>query len=136
MDDMNRSRFTANEEWHPDTMPDGRLGPPGRKPPTAVATATPRPPRRPYRHGRFGRLSGLQRIARGMLSVLLVGSGALATTFLSPIAGVVAGATLGGLGAAVAIRLIRQSLDRRSVRFESRSSHRDDDSSDSIARSA
>ena len=136
MDDMNRFRFTSNEEWHPDTLTDGRLGPPGRKPPTALATATPQPPRWPYRHSRFGRLTALQRVARGMLSVLLVGSGALATALLAPIAGVAAGAALGGLGAAVAIRLIRQSRHRRPVGLESRLTHPHDGSSDSIARSA
>jgi hypothetical protein len=114
MDELNRSGFTPDEEWHPETLADGRLGPPGRKPPTAIATATPRPPHRP---GRYRRLTTLQRIARGMLSVLLVGSGALTTSLFASVVGVVAGTALGGLGAAVAIRLLRRT---RALRVDAR----------------
>jgi hypothetical protein len=45
------AEFIPDPEWSPDPLPSGRLGPPRRKPPTAVGTATPRPPRPPGRRG-------------------------------------------------------------------------------------
>jgi hypothetical protein len=136
MDDFNRNEFTPNEEWHPDTLSDGRLGPPGRKPPTAVATATPRPPRRPYRSGRYRRLTTIEGITRGLLSMLLVGSGSVVVSLSATIAGIAVGAGLGGLGAIVAVRLVRQIRDRRTIVFARSESRSGDGPSNSVARSA
>lgn len=106
---MAQPMFTPDEEWHPDTQPAGRLGPPGRKPPIAIACATPRPPRHPARPRRYRRLTKLQRVARGMLSVVFVALAALAVEVLTPVAGAAIGAGFGSLGAAVGIRLVRDA---------------------------
>lgn len=115
-----RSRFTPDDEPFRKPQTDGLLGPPGRKPPTAVATATPRPPRKPGRPGRYSRLTVMQRVARGMLSALLIGSGTAAIAVAGSVAGITAGLSLGGLGVAVAYRLVRRSREGRHLRIVSK----------------
>ena len=77
---MTRSRQPHFEpdEWQPDPLPSGSLNPPGRKPPTAVGTATPRPPSPEYRPTRYaGGLTRLQRIARASFGGLAFVGGAV-----------------------------------------------------------
>jgi hypothetical protein len=62
-------------DWQPEPLESGLLGPPGRKPPTAVGTATPRPPRRPHRPDRYSRSTKMLRIARGALGLILLATG-------------------------------------------------------------
>ena len=104
-----RARFVPDDEWSPEPQPDGRLGPPGRKTPTAIATAAPRPPRKPDRRGYHGRHNATQRIARGMLSILLVASGAAVPFLQGSFIALATGVGLGGLGILVGARLVRGS---------------------------
>jgi hypothetical protein len=136
MDGMNRSQFTPDDDWTPETLAGGQLGPPGRKPPTAVGAAAPRPPRRPYGSGRHRDSSTLRRVARVMLSVLFLATGVIAIALFEPIAGIVAGTGLTGLGAVVAIRLLRLRRYRRRIRLTLPVTGRRDRDSGSVARSA
>jgi hypothetical protein len=114
---MKQPEFTP-DEWRPEPQPEGRLGPPGRKPPTAIATATPRPPGKPHRRYRPSRL---QRIARGMLAVLLIGSAPVAVGALGLLAGGVAGLGVGAIGALVGLRVVRQWRRLHALQREQRS---------------
>ena len=71
-----------------------------------------------------------------MLSVLLLGSGALTISFSGEVLGLLAGASLGGLGAIVAIRLVRSARNNRRVRLHSAGHAPGDRGSGSVARSA
>ena len=113
---MNQPEFTP-DEWRPEPQPEGRLSPPGRKPPTAIATATPRPPDKPYRRYRSSRL---QRIARGMLAGLLIGSVPVAVAAFGPLVGGVVGIGLGGLGALVGLRVVRRQRRLQALQREQR----------------
>lgn len=122
---VNERLHPEDDDWHPEPQTAGRLGPPGRKPPTAIATATPRPPRQPYRPGRYRGLGATQRIARGMLSTLLVTSGSIVPLIQTSLIGLTLGLTLGGLGILVAARLIRQREGRRIVSLRRKPSEPD-----------
>jgi len=73
-----RQPYFEPDDWQPDPLPSGSLNPPGRKPPTAVGTATPRPPSPEYRPTRYGHgLTRLQRIARASFGGLAFVGGAV-----------------------------------------------------------
>ena len=60
-----RQPYFEPDEWRPEPLPSGSLNPPGRKPPTALATATPNPPSPEYHPTRYGHgFTRLERIAR------------------------------------------------------------------------
>jgi hypothetical protein len=92
-------------EFEPQPQESGSLGPPRRKPPTAVGTMElppPKPPRGRYPEGR----SLLRRIALAVLAAVLLGAG---LAVLWPLGWrVVAGVALVALGR----RVIRRALAR------------------------
>jgi len=110
---MTRSREPNFEpdDWQPDSLPSGSLNPPGRKPPTAIGTATPRPPSPEYRPTRYGLgLTRLQRIARASFGGLAAVGGAVGA-IVAPI----------GLATVVCVTTCAAGLliARRSVRVPS-----------------
>jgi hypothetical protein len=104
-----KPRFEPNEGRPPKPRPEGRLDPPRRDPPTAVATAKPKPPSEPYRPTRYGTgVTRIQRTARGFLGSVLVAGGGAAIVLGSASAIVVAGAVVVGVsGAVVTYRALR-----------------------------
>jgi hypothetical protein len=108
MQPRRQSSFEPDEERGPPPLPDGRLDPPRRNPPTAVGTATPKPPPHPYRPTRYGRgVTRLERTARGFLGSLLVAAGGVTVTLAPVVTAAVAGAVITVTGALVAYRAFR-----------------------------
>ena len=73
-----RQPYFEPDDWQPEPLPSGSLNPPGRKPPTAVGTATPKPPSPGHRPTLYGTgLTRLQRIARASFGGLAFVGGAV-----------------------------------------------------------
>ena len=95
------------DEFQPEPLEQGRLGPPRRKPPAAVGTATPRGPRRPHQRSHYATgPTRTRRAAVGLLSFLLVASSAVILVETSPGAGIVWGFGAVGAGLALAYQVI------------------------------
>ena len=106
------------DDWQPEPLPDGRLGPPRRKPPTALGTATPDPPSPAYRRTRYRTgLTRRQRIARAALGTTLCSAGGIAA-FLAPIGlGTIVSAFGVGLGILIAHRALTKPGVYRSAPY-------------------
>ena len=97
-----KPKFEPNEERPPQPLPEGRLVPPRRDPPTAVGTAKPKPPSEPYKPTRYGTgVTRVQRTARGFLGSVLVAGGGAAIALGSASAIVIVGAAVVGLSGAI-----------------------------------
>ena len=73
-----RQPYFEPDEWRPEPLPSSSLNPPGRKPPTALATATPNPPSPEYHPTRYGHgFTRLERIARASLGGIAFVGGAI-----------------------------------------------------------
>src|SRR5882672_7244397 len=94
---------TPDEEPEPVRVPEerGQLVPPSRRPPTTVATATPKP-RGPSGPPIPHKVSRVARIARSMLGTGLVAGGIALATF--PPVGIALGFAVALLGADVIVR--------------------------------
>ena len=102
-----RPRPDPDDQPQPEPLEQGRLGPPRRKPPTAVGTATPRGPRHPHRPSRYATgLTRTRRVAIGLLSSLLVASGGAILVLTSPGASMVWGFGAVGVGLTLVYQVI------------------------------
>jgi len=91
----------------PEPLEQGRLGPPRRKPPAAVGTATPRGPRRPHQRSRYATgPTRTRRVAVGLLSSLLVAAGGMIIIETSAGTGMVWGLGAVGVGLTLAYQVI------------------------------
>ena len=120
-----KPRFDQNDERPPKPLPEGRLEPPRRDPPTAVGTATPRQPSQPYRPTRYGRgVTRVERTARGFLGTLLVAGGGAAMALGPASVMLVVGALMSVGGAVVTYRVLRAPSVFRTERTTRRSERR------------
>jgi hypothetical protein len=118
---MNIARQFEPDDWQPEPLPDGRLGPPRRRPPTAIGTATPDLPSPAYRRARhrFGP-TRLQRIARTALGTTLCSAGGV-TGFLAPIGlGTIVSAFSIAAGIFIAHRALTTPSSHRSAPYRQR----------------
>ena len=120
---MTRSRqpYFEPDDWRPDPLPSGSLNPPGRKPPTAIGTATPRPPSPEYQPTRYGLgLTRLQRIARASLGGLAAVGGAVGAIVIPVGLATVVCATTCAAGLLIAGRSLRVPSIFKTVRLPRR----------------
>lgn len=112
-----RQPYFEPDEWQPDPLPSGSLNPPGRKPPTAVGTATPGPPSPEYYPTRYGLgLTRLQRIARASFGGLAAVGGAVGAIVVPVGLATVVCATTCALGLLIAGRSVRVPSIFKTVR--------------------
>jgi len=118
---MTRSRqpYFEPDDWQPEPLPSGSLNPPGRKPPTAVGTATPRPPSPEYRPTRYGRgLTRVERIARASLGGIAFVGGAVGSVVVPVGLATVLCATTCAAGLLIARRSMKIPSIFKTVRRE------------------
>jgi hypothetical protein len=63
----------ARGRWPPDPEESSERVPPGRRPPTAVGTATPEPPHQPERSERYSH-PAIRRVTEGLLGTAFLGA--------------------------------------------------------------
>jgi hypothetical protein len=116
-----REPYFEPDDWQPDPLPSGSLNPPGRKPPTAVGTATPKPPSPEFQPTRYGvGLTRLQRIARASFGGLTFVGGAVGAVVAPLGLATVLCATTCAAGLLIARRAVKIPNVFKSVRRQAR----------------
>ena len=120
---MTRSRqpYFEPDDWRPDPLPSGSLNPPGRKPPTALATATPNPPSPEYHPTRYGHgFTRLERIARASLGGIAFVGGAIGSVVVPVGLATIVCVTTCAAGLLIARRSMRVPSIFKTARREAR----------------
>jgi hypothetical protein len=120
---MMRSRqpYFEPDEWRPEPLPSGSLNPPGRKPPTALATATPNPPSPEYHPTRYGHgFTRLERIARASLGGIAFVGGAIGSVVVPVGLATIVCVTTCAAGLLIARRSMRVPSIFKTARREAR----------------
>ena len=116
-----RQPYFEPDEWRPEPLPSGSLNPPGRKPPTALATATPNPPSPEYHPTRYGHgFTRLERIARASLGGIAFVGGAIGSVVVPVGLATIVCVTTCAAGLLIARRSMRVPSIFKTARREAR----------------
>ena len=116
-----RQPYFEPDEWRPEPLPSSSLNPPGRKPPTALATATPNPPSPEYHPTRYGHgFTRLERIARASLGGIAFVGGAIGSVVVPVGLATIVCVTTCAVGLLIARRSMRVPSIFKTARREAR----------------
>ena len=116
-----RQPYFDPDEWRPEALSSGSLNPPGRKPPTALATATPNPPSPEYHPTRYGHgFTRLERIARASLGGIAFVGGAIGSVVVPVGLATIVCVTTCAAGLLIARRSMRVPSIFKTARREAR----------------